>query len=103
MKSYDKCREMARNATWSLNERYGKILSELVENELEDEEVRYLFFKKESISIPKEKFDVLLEKIKNPEVRKYVFEIWIKVAENGYGWSVEVEEKEVIFGKRKNN
>lgn len=101
MKSYENCRKIARNTTWDLDRKYNIILSELVEKELEDEESRYLFFKKGSISIPKEKFDVLLEKIKNPEVREYIFQNWIETAESVGQWSiVVVEEKEVILGKK---
>ena len=98
MTTYEKQREDARKKCNDMRDRFHKEFERIFDETMESDSINYIFSITGSVKISKEKFDTVLEKIKDPEVKEDVFDSWIRVLKLIH-WKVELADEKYIFSK----
>ena len=98
MRTYERQLEDAKKKCHEMRDRYHEEFERIFDETMESDDVNYIFSMTGSVEVSKEKFDSVLQKIKNPKVAENAFDTWIKRLEI-INWKVESDDEKYVFCK----
>ena len=98
MTNYKQMQEEARKICIEVRKEYHERMDNVLSEKLSDREEIYDFYLTGRTEISKEKFESILEEVKNQKVKENIFESWMRSLWYS-GWNAKVLEEKIVFSR----